>query len=81
MFRKFMKMADGERPKKERKRNFTAREVEILVEEVEKNKTVLFAPHKDVNTNNKKNQCWNEIRCLYVLYNSISFGLINLLYI
>nr|XP_022319969.1 nuclear apoptosis-inducing factor 1-like isoform X2 [Crassostrea virginica] len=64
MFRKFMKMADGERPKKERKMNFTAREVEILVEEVEKNKTVLFAPHKDVNTNNKKNQCWNEIRCL-----------------
>ncbi|XP_078341764.1 uncharacterized protein LOC111118756 isoform X5 [Crassostrea virginica] len=64
MFRKFMKMADGERPKKERKRNFTAREVEILVEEVEKNKAVLFAPHKDVNTNNKKNQCWNEIRCL-----------------
>nr|XP_022332179.1 nuclear apoptosis-inducing factor 1-like isoform X1 [Crassostrea virginica] len=64
MFRKFTKMADGDRQKKERKRNFTAREVEILVEEVEKNKAVLFAPHKDVNTNNKKNQCWNEIRCL-----------------
>ena len=71
-------MADGDRQKKERKRNFTAREVEILVEEVEKNKTVLFAPHKDVKTNNKKNQCWNEIRCLYVLYNSNYFGIINL---
>ena len=45
------------------------------MEEVKKNKAVLFAPHKDVN--NKKNKCSNEIRCLFVLYNSISFGLIN----
>ena len=61
-------MADGARPKKQIKRNFTAREVEILEEKVEKNKAVLFSPHSDVNTNNKKNQCWNEICCLFVLY-------------
>ena len=49
MFRKSKKMSDGDRPKKERNGNFTATEVEILVEEVEKNKAVLFAPHKDLN--------------------------------
>ncbi|XP_062605940.1 uncharacterized protein LOC134267744 [Saccostrea cucullata] len=45
--------------KKERKKNFTAKEVEALVEE--KQKDILFAPHKDVNTNQKKNQCWKNI--------------------
>ena len=48
-------MADGDRPKKKRKRNFTAREVEILAEEVVKNRAVLFASHKDENTTNKNN--------------------------
>ena len=41
-------MADGDKPKKKRKRNFITREVEILMEEVGKNMAVLFAPHKDV---------------------------------
>lgn len=58
-------MADGT-IKKERKKNFSAREVEILVEEVEKNKSVLFAPHKDVNTNQRKNNCWKDICGVYV---------------
>lgn len=40
--------------KKERKKNFSAKEIEILVEEVEKNRAILFASHKDVNTNQKK---------------------------
>lgn len=53
-------MADGI-IKKERKKNFSAREVEILVEEVEKKKSILFAPHKDVNTNQRKNNCWKDI--------------------
>ena len=48
-------MADGDKPKKKRKRNFTAREVEILAEEVVKNRAVLFASHKDENTTNKNN--------------------------
>ena len=42
-------MAHGDRPKKERKRNFIAREVEILKKEVGMNMAVLFAPSKDVN--------------------------------
>uniref|UniRef100_K1RFV0 Myb/SANT-like DNA-binding domain-containing protein n=1 Tax=Magallana gigas TaxID=29159 RepID=K1RFV0_MAGGI len=47
--------------KKERKKNFSAKEIEILVEEVEKNRAILFASHKDVNTNQKKNKCWKDI--------------------
>ena len=59
-------MADGDRFKRERKRNFTARDVEILAEEVEKNKAVLFAPHKNVNTNNKNNNVGiNSVASLY----------------
>lgn len=58
-------MADGI-IKKERKKNFSAREVEILVEEVEKKKSILFAPHKDVNTNQRKNNCWKDICGVYV---------------
>lgn len=52
--------------KKERKKNFSAKEIEILVEEVEKNRAILFASHKDVNTNQKKNKCWKDICSLYV---------------
>lgn len=52
--------------KKERKKNFSAKEIEILVEEVEKNRAILFASHKDVNRNQKKNKCWKDICSLYV---------------
>lgn len=55
-------MADGI-IKKERKKNFSAREVEILVEEVEKNKSIIFA---NVNTNQRKNNCWKDICGVYV---------------
>ncbi|XP_052694429.1 nuclear apoptosis-inducing factor 1-like [Crassostrea angulata] len=55
--------------KKERKKNFSAKEIEILVEEVEKNRAILFASHKDVNTNQKKNKCWKDICSLI---NSVS---------
>lgn len=43
-------MVDG-MIKKEWKKNFFVREVEIFVEEVEKNKFVLFVFYKDVNIN------------------------------
>ena len=72
MSRKLKKMVDGDRPKKERKKNFTAREVEILVEEVEKNRAVLFAPHKDVYTNNKNNNV--EMTSVAFMYYKILFS-------
>ncbi|XP_061162656.1 uncharacterized protein LOC133171883 [Saccostrea echinata] len=34
---------------------------EFYCEEVEKQKDILFAPHKDVNTNQRKIQCWKNI--------------------
>ena len=52
---KLKKIANGDRPRRKERGFFTAREVEILVEEVEKNMAVLFAPNKDVYTNNKNN--------------------------
>lgn len=52
--------------KKERKKNFSAREIEILVEEVKKNKFILFAPHKDVNNIQRNINCWEDICGVYV---------------
>lgn len=71
-------MADGfikaiKKGKKEFK-NCSAREVEILVEEVEENNPFILVPpppstdtHNDVNTKHRKNNCLKDICGVYVL--------------
>lgn len=40
--------------------------VQTLAQEVEKNKSVLFIPNMEINTNQRTNQCCKDICGLYV---------------
>ncbi|ESO82707.1 hypothetical protein LOTGIDRAFT_155725 [Lottia gigantea] len=50
---------------KRRSPNFTSQEIQILIDEVEKNKSLLFSQHSNVVTNSAKKKTW-EATCFKI---------------